>query len=33
MWGMFIDFNFYEFKPEKALFIEGFGKAYQKIYN
>ena len=21
MWGMFIDFNFYEFKPERALFI------------
>ena len=33
MWGMFIDFNFYEFKPERVLFIEGFGKAYQKIYN
>ena len=33
MWGMFIDFNFYEFKPERALFIEGFGKAYQKKYN
>ena len=30
MWGMFIDFNFYEFKLERALFIEGFGKAYQK---
>jgi len=33
MWGMFIDFNFYEFKPERALLIEGFGKAYQKKYN
>ena len=33
MWGMFIDFNFYEFKPERVLFIEGFGKAYQKKYN
>ena len=33
MWGMFIDFNFYEFKPERGLFIEGFGKAYQKKYN
>ena len=33
MWGMFIDFNFYEFKPERALFIESFGKAYQKKYN
>jgi putative heme iron utilization protein len=33
MWGMFIDFNFYEFKPERALFIEGFGKAYQIKYN
>ena len=30
---MFTDFNFYEFKPERALFIEGFGKAYQKKYN
>ena len=33
MWGMFIDFNFYEFRPERALFIEGFGKAYLKQYN
>ena len=33
MWGMFTDFNFYEFKPKRALFIEGFGKAYQKEYN
>ena len=32
MWGMFTDFNFYLFNPYKALFIEGFGKAYQKIY-
>ena len=32
MWGMFTDFNFYFFKPNRALFIEGFGKAYQKIY-
>ena len=33
MWGMFTDFNFYFFKPKRALFIEGFGKAYQKIYS
>ena len=33
MWGMFSDFNFYFFTPYKALFIEGFGKAYQKIYS
>ena len=32
MWGMFSDFNFYFFTPSRALFIEGFGKAYQKIY-
>tara|TARA_B100000767_G_scaffold249800_1_gene251602 strand:+ start:3236 stop:3697 length:462 start_codon:yes stop_codon:yes gene_type:complete len=32
MWGMFSDFNFYEFNPVRALFIEGFGKAYQKKY-
>ena len=33
MWGMFSDFNFYLFHPYKATFIEGFGKAYQKIYS
>ena len=32
MWGMFSDFNFYEFSPLRALYIEGFGKAYQKTY-
>ena len=32
MCGMFSDFNFYLFTPYRALFIEGFGKAYQKIY-
>jgi|TARA_B100000768_G_C11172259_1_gene329235 hypothetical protein len=32
MWGMFTDFNFYKFNPEKALFIKGFGEAYQKHY-
>ena len=32
MWGMFSDFNFYLFTPYRALFIEGFGEAYQKIY-
>ena len=32
MWGMFTDFNFYSLIPKRALYIEGFGKAYQKIY-
>ena len=32
MWGMFTDFNFYSLIPKKALYIEGFGKAYQKVY-
>ena len=32
MWGMFSDFNFYFFTPSRALFIEGFGKAYQKNF-
>jgi putative heme iron utilization protein len=32
MWGKFSDFNFYEFNPVRALYIEGFGKAYQKKY-
>ena len=32
MWGMFTDFNFYTLKPQRALYIEGFGKAYQKDY-
>ena len=32
MWGMFSDFNFYIFKPKRALYIEGFGKAYEKKY-
>ncbi len=32
MWGMFTDFNFYSLIPKRALFIEGFGKAYQKDY-
>jgi len=33
MWGMFSDFNFYTFKPKRALYIEGFGKAYEKKYS
>ncbi len=33
MWGMFSDFNFYLFKPTRALYIEGFGKAYEKKYS
>ena len=32
MWGMFSDFNFYTLEPQRALYIEGFGKAYQKNY-
>ena len=32
MWGMFADFNFYSLQPIRALYIEGFGKAYQKDY-
>ena len=32
MWGMFTDFNFYSLSPKRALYIEGFGKAYQKDY-
>ena len=32
MWGMFSDFNFYSLVPKRALYIEGFGKAYQKDY-
>ncbi len=32
MWGIFIDFNFYSLIPKRALYIEGFGKAYQKDY-
>ena len=32
MWCMFTDFNFYSLIPKRALYIEGFGKAYQKDY-
>ena len=32
MWGMFSDFNFYSLTPKRALYIDGFGKAYQKDY-
>ena len=32
MWGMFTDFNFYSIEPLRALYVEGFGKAYQKNY-
>ena len=32
MWGMFTDFNFYSLIPKRAIYIEGFGKAYQKDY-
>ena len=32
MWGMFADFNFYTLDPHRALYVEGFGKAYHKNY-
>ena len=32
MWGMFTDFNFYSIEPLRALYVEGFGKAYKKNY-
>ena len=32
LWGMFTDFNFYSLEPQRALYIEGFGKAYHKDY-
>jgi putative heme iron utilization protein len=32
MWGMFQDFNFYSFLPKRLLFVEGFGKAFQKYF-
>ena len=32
MWGMFTDFNFYTLDPHRALYVEGFGKAYHKNY-
>ena len=32
MWGMFTDFNFYTLDPHRALYVEGFGKAYQINY-
>lgn len=32
MWGMFSDFNFYTLDPHRALYVEGFGKAYHKNY-
>ena len=32
MWRMFTDFNFYSLIPKRALYIEGFGKAYQKVF-
>ena len=32
MWGMFTDFNFYSLIPKRALYVEGFGNAYQKVY-
>ena len=32
MWGMFTDFNFYSIEPLRALYVEGFGKAYEKNY-
>ena len=32
LWGNFSDFNFYSFQRHRLLFIEGFGKAYNKMY-
>ena len=32
LWGNFSDFNFFNFQPLRLLYIEGFGKAYNKIY-
>ena len=32
MWGMFTDFNFYTLDVHRALYVEGFGKAYHKNY-
>ena len=32
MWGLFQDFNFYHFLPRRLLFVEGFGKAFQKSF-
>ena len=32
LWGNFSDFNFYSFQRQRLLFIEGFGKAYNKMY-
>ena len=31
MWGKFLDFNFYEFKIQKSIYVKGFGKAYKKV--
>ena len=28
MWGMFTDFDFYIFKENRTLYVEGFGKAF-----
>ena len=29
MWGMFTDFDFYIFKENRTLYVEGFGKAFE----
>ena len=31
MWGIFLDFNFYEFKIQNSIYVKGFGKAYKKV--
>ena len=33
MWAYFEDFNFYEFHERRKLYVEGFGKAYEKVLN
>ena len=33
MWGMFTDFNFYSIDPTRAIYIQGFGKAYEINYH
>ena len=33
MWGMFTDFNFYSIDPTRAIYIQGFGEAYEINYH
>ena len=32
MWGTFLDFNFYKFNIQNSIYVEGFGKAYKKVF-